>query len=272
MSEKILKVTYQCLHSSCVVNCRNGELFLPEALFTELSSFCEDKTVFKSPRDFCRLGFSQPFKAMDVEEARDTDIEDEMQEDDSKMAAPDPISALVKEHELVLKKVEAVEAHLDERDIEGLWVSTCDLDNILHLHGAIKEEDVLFPALLGLVPFGEGLVACINEDHREIVSLVHAFREALTDGNINDKVIGSAIVALRSHIRKEDNEFYEFIKKYINNEMKKVIMAEMELAEKAFVPKEPGERKTDEKMAAERAVHHEKLYAARESSLDTCCH
>ena len=75
--------------------------------------------------------------------------------------------------------------------------------------------------MLGLVPFGEGLVACINEDHREIVSLVHSFREALTDGNINDSSKSSAIVALRSHIRKEDNEFYEFIKKYINNEMKK---------------------------------------------------
>ena len=46
----------------------------------------------------------------------------------------------------------------------------------------------------------------------------------------------------------------------------------MEQAEKAFIPKEPGERKLDEKKAAERAVHHGKLCAARESSLDTCCH
>jgi hemerythrin-like domain-containing protein len=269
MSDKILKVRYQCLHSSCVVNCKNGELYLPEDLLE--ASFSEDKTIFKSPRDFCRLGFSQPFKAMDIEEARDADVEDEMPTEGSKEAA-DPLSALVKEHELVLKKVEAVEAHLDERDIEGLWVSTCDLDNILHLHGAIKEEEVLFPALMGLVPFGEGLVACINEDHREIVTLIHSFREALTDGDINDKIIGSAIVALRSHIRKEDNEFYEFIKKYINNEMKKVIMAGMEQAERAFVPQEAGERKIDEKKALERCLHHDKLYAARESSLDTCCH
>jgi hemerythrin-like domain-containing protein len=269
MAEKILKVTYQCLHSSCVVNCRNGELFLPEALLEE--SFSEDKTIFKSPRDFCRLGYSQPFKVMNIEEAKDADAEDDIQEDDSKTTV-DPIAALKDEHNKVLKRVEVVEAHLDERDIEGLWVSTCDLDNILHLHGAIKEEDVLFPALMGLVPFGEGLVACINEDHREIVSLIHAFREALTDGNINDKVIGSAIVALRSHIRKEDNEFYEFIRKYITTDMKKTIMAELEQAEKAFVPKEPGERKLDEKKAAERSLHHTHLCAARESSLDTCCH
>lgn len=269
MSEKILKVTYQCLHSSCVVNCKNGELYLPEDLLEESSS--SDKTVFKSPRNFCRLGFSQPFKAMDIVEAKDADAEDDMQEDDSNTTV-DPIAALKDEHNKVLKRVEAVEVHLDERDIDGLWASTCDLENILHLHSGTKEEDVLFPALLGLVPFGEGLVACINEDHREIVSLIHAFREALTDGNINDKVIGSAIVALRSHIRKEDNEFYEFIRKYISSDMKKKIMAEMELAEKAFIPKEPGERKMDEKKAQERCQHHEKLYAARESSLDTCCH
>jgi hemerythrin-like domain-containing protein len=270
MSGHILKIKYNCLHPSCVVNCKNGELFISEALFLELST-PEDKTAFKSPRDFCRMGFSQPFKAVDVEEARDTDGEDEMPTGGSNAAA-DPINALVKEHELVLKKVEAVEGHLDKRDIDGLWVSTADLDNILHLHGGIKEEEVLFPALRGLVPFGEGLVACINEDHREIVTLIHSFREALTDGNINDKIIGSAIVALKSHIRKEDNEFYEFVKKYITDDMKKTIMAGMEQAESAFVPKEAGERKSDEQKTAERALHHEKLSAVRESSLDTCCH
>ncbi len=268
MSEKILEVTYQCLHSSCVVNCKNGELFMPEDLLEASTSM--DKTIFKSPKGFCRLGFSQPFKAIDVKEAEDAD--EDAGQDECLDAASDPIAALKDEHNKVLKRVEAVEAHLDERDIEGLWVSTRDLENILNLHSGIKEEEVLFPALKGLVPFGEGLVACINEDHREIVSLVYSFREALTDGNINDKIIGSAIVALRSHIRKEDNEFYEFIKKYINKEMKKAIMAEMEQAEKAFVPQEPGERKMDEKKASERCLHHDKLSAARESSLDTCCH
>ena len=268
MSEKILEVTYQCLHSSCVVNCENGELFMPEDLLEASTS--EDKTIFKSPRGFCRLGFSQPFKAVDVKEAKDAD--EDAAQDECLDAASDPIAALMEEHNEVLRRAEAVEAHLDERNIEGLWVSTRDLENILNLHSGIKEEDVLFPALLGLVPFGECLVACINEDHREIVSLVHSFREALTDGNINDKIIGSAIVALRSHIRKEDNEFYKFIKKYINNEMKKVIMAEMEQAERTFVPKEPGERKLNEQKASERALHHEHLSAARESSLDTCCH
>ena len=54
--------------------------------------------------------------------------------------------------------------------------------------------------------------------------------------------------------------------------MKKTIMAEMERAEKAFIPKGPGERKFNEQKAGERAMHHEKLNVARETSLDTCCH
>ena len=270
MSERILKIKYECLHPSCVVLCKNGELTLPEDFFAELSSSCEEK-IFKSPKNFCRMGYSQPFKTLDVKKVKDAEAAEEERIGESEKLA-DPIAALIDEHNLVLKKVEAVERHLEKRDMEGLWVSTQDLDNILHLHGGIKEEEVLFPALKGLVPFGEGLVACINEDHREIVSLVYSFREALTDGNINDKIIGSAIVALKSHIRKEDNEFFEFVKKYINDEMKKTIMAEMERAEKAFIPKGPGERKFNEQKAGERAMHHEKLNVARETSLDTCCH
>jgi len=104
------------------------------------------------------------------------------------------------------------------------------------------------------------------------VSLIYTFREALRDGNINDKIIGSAIVALKSHIRKEDNEFFEFVKKYINDEMKEAIMSKMELADKAFVPQEPGERLPDEQKAIERAKFHEKTVESREIACDTCCH
>ncbi|MBI3399687.1 MAG: hemerythrin domain-containing protein [Deltaproteobacteria bacterium] len=273
MSEQVLKIRYRCLHPSCVVYCKEGELFLAESLFARLSSFYEDEMVFRSPKDACRMGFSQPFEVLDIAEVKDENpVEEQTQLKDSFGSAADPISVLIAEHKKVLEKVEKVEEHLVKRDIDGLWVSTADLDNILHLHGGIKEEEVLFPALKGLVPFGEGLVACINEDHREIVSLIYAFREALKDGNINDKIIGSSLVALRSHIRKEDNEFFKFVEKYINDEMKEVLMVKMERAEKVFVPKEPGDRKYNEKQAAERAKFHEKTLEAKEIALDTCCH
>ncbi|MBI3752901.1 MAG: hemerythrin domain-containing protein [Deltaproteobacteria bacterium] len=217
------------------------------------------------------MGFSQQFKALNIETTEDAKIESHAQPE-KKRPENDPIVHLIEEHKKVLEKLERVEADLIKRDIEGLWLSTADLDNIIHLHGAIKEEEILFPALKGLVPFGEGLVACINEDHREIVSLLYSFREALKDGNINDKVIGSSLVALKSHIRKEDNEFFEFVKKYINDEMREMLMAKMGHADKTFVPKDPGQRRYDEKEAAERANFHRKTLESREIACDTCCH
>lgn len=264
--DKILKVKYTCLHPSCVVYCKNGVLHLPEAEFSKLCVY-EDKTIFRSPKDACRMGFIRDFRALNV-----TSDDVEAEELDEKVSGRDPVAALIAEHKEVLKKVEKVEERLVKRDIDGLWVATQELDNALYLHSGIMEEEILFPALSGLIPFGEGLVACINEDHREIVSLLYTFREALRDNTINDKIIGSALVALRSHIRKEDNEFFEFVKGYINDNMKEAIMAAMEQAEKAFVPKEPGERLQDEQQAAHREWFHKKALQSKEFALDTCCH
>lgn len=269
MSEKVLKIKYTCLHSSCVAYaCKNAVLELPESEFNELSSAYEDKTIFKSPKHACLMGIPQQFKILNISAAEDGD-EAEVEE---RGLVRDPIAALVEEHKRVLEKAERVEEMLVKRDLDGLWVTTQDLDNILYLHSGIKEEEVLFPALRDLVPFGEGLVACINEDHREIISLLYTFREALRDGNINDKIIGSALVALRSHVRKEDHEFFEFVYKYINDDVKEAVMAGMEQAEKAFVPTEPGERLPDEQKAAEREWFHKKALDSKEFALDTCCH
>lgn len=273
MSEKILKITYKCLHPSCVVFCRTGELYLPETKYAELSSVNGDSKTIKSPKNACRLGYSQKFDVLSVEEAVAEDLEeDNLGQFANNNPQTDPIAALIEEHKKVLEKADNVERLLATRNLDDLWVATADLDNILHLHSGLKEEEILFPALRGLVPFGEGLVACINEDHREIVSLIYSFREALRDGTINDKIIGSALVALNSHTRKEDNEFFEFVRRYITEDMKGTLMKAMEQAEKSFVPSDPGERLPDEAKAAERAWFHGKAIESKEMACDTCCH
>lgn len=273
MSDKVLEIRYTCLHPSCVVHCKNGVLFLTEAEFAQLSAPYEDARYFKSPRHACRMGYSQQFEGVSVAEAEDEDaLGDSEGLSANTNPETDPIAALIADHQKILEKADKVDAILTKRNIDELWVATAELDNHLHLHSGIKEEEVLFPALKGLVPFGEGLVACINEDHREIVSLIYSFREALRDGTINDKIIGSALVALRSHIRKEDNEFFEFVRKYITEEMKESLMKGMRHAEHSFVPAEPGERKPDEEKAAERAWFHGKSLESREIACDTCCH
>ena len=77
---------------------------------------------------------------------------------------------------------------------------------------------------------------------------------------------------MRSHVRKEDNEFFEFVYKYINDDVKEAVMAGMEQVEKAFVPTEPGERLPDEQKAAEREWFQKKALQSIEFALDTCCH
>lgn len=272
MSEdKVLEIKYTCHHPSCVVHCKSGVLFLNESEYAKLAASYEDDMYFKSPRNACRMGYSQKFEALSVEVAEDVPGENEGYSSDNNPAT-DPIAALITEHQKILEKADKVDAILTKRNIDELWVCTAELDNMLHLHSGIKEEEVLFPALRGLVPFGEGLVACINEDHREIVSLIYSFREALRDGTINDKIIGSALVALRSHVRKEDNEFFEFVRKYITEEMKGSLMKGMRHAEHSFVPAAPGERKPDEEKSVERARFHEKALESKEIACDTCCH
>ncbi|MDH4100061.1 MAG: hemerythrin domain-containing protein [Nitrospirota bacterium] len=269
MSDRILKVKYTCQHPSCVVFCKKGELLMSEAELAHCSSFFEDEKMIRSPKHACRLGYSQPFEVAEIEVAELSDLNGVPDERD---VVRDPIANLMAEHNMVLEKAQKVEEMLTARDLDGLWTATNDLDNALHLHSGIKEEEVLFPMLKDLVPFGEGLIICINEDHREIASLVHSFREALRDDTINDKVIGSALVALRSHVRKEDNEFFAFVKRFVTDDMNEPIMTALEQAEKNFVPKEAGERMPDEEKAAERHKFHSKTLAAKEIALDTCCH
>lgn len=273
MSDKILEIKYACQHSSCVVHCRNGVLYLTEAEYDDLSASYEADRYFKSPKNACRMGYSQKFEALNIDVAKDEDSVGE--NSDVPVGADqmrDPIAALISDHIKINDMADKVEALLAKRNIGDLWVATSDLDNMLLLHSGIKEEDILFPALRGLVPFGEGLVACINEDHREIISLIYSFREALRDGTINDKIIGSALVALRSHTRKEDNEFFEFVRKYITEDMKEALMRSLAHAEHTFVPVEPGECKPDEKKADERAWFHKKVIETKEIACDTCCH
>ena len=273
MSDKVLEIKYTCHHSSCVVHCKNGILFLTESEYAQLGDSYKETRYFKSPRHACRMGYSQQFEALSVEVAEDENALGERGEL-SPVDNPqtDPIAALILEHQKILAMADKVDEILIKRNIDELWVSTAELDNLLQLHSGIKEEEILFPALRGLVPFGEGLVACINEDHREIISLIYSFREALRDGTINDKIIGSALVALRSHVRKEDNEFFEFVRKYITEEMKESLMKGMGHAEHSFIPAEPGERKPDEEKAVERARFHEKAVASKEIACDSCCH
>jgi len=271
MSEKMLKIKYKCLQS-CVVYCKNGSITIPESVFTQLSTDPGDKSLFKSPKGICRLGFSQLFQVVSFEETVGSAsyVQERISASDGSRNL-DPINILISDHKKIIKRVELIEEQILKRDVDALWISTVDLLNDITLHSGIKEEEILFPALKGLVPFGEGLVATINEDHREIASLLDAFRSGLEDGNINDKIIQSVMVSLRSHIRKEDYEFFVFVRKYLDEPLKKILLEEFHKAEDAYDPIEAGDRFPDPGRTTARREFHELMNEVRESANVAAC-
>lgn len=271
MSEKMLKIKYRCLQS-CVVYCKNGSLTIPESIFAKLSTSQEDKTLFKSPKGVCRLGFSQPFQVVSLEETDGSaSYQQERVSASDVSQRVDPINILISEHKKIINRLELIEEQILKRDVDALWISTVDLLNDITLHSGIKEEEILFPALKGLVPFGEGLVTTIKEDHREVASLIDAFRSGLEDGNINDKIIQSAMVSLRSHIRKEDFEFFVFVRKYLDEPTKQHLLEDFHNAENSYEPIESGIRSPDTSRTAVRREFHELMNEVRESANVASC-
>lgn len=270
MAPQLLEIMYKCMHNSCYVNCREGILTVEEGRFQELSAAsAAGEGVFKSPRGICRMGFSQNFQVVKMQRLGSGVPFDQgsSQLDPSQ----NPLIILVEEHKMINGKLEKIEEHLKKRDMDALWVSTKDLENDLILHSGIKEEEVLFGLSKGLLPFGETLQDIIKEEHREIITLLHNFRDALQIGELNDGIIDSVIVSLRGHIRKEDQEFFEIIDKCLNDELRLKITEGMKEVEAKFERGEPGVRKMNAKRLSQQEHYHDQVMALREAGCDTCC-
>jgi hemerythrin-like domain-containing protein len=205
-----------------------------------LTAFDEEET-FRSPREVCKLGFSQPFKAVSVAEVSTEDVVIP-EKDSGNGAAIDPIEILMKEHQEVLKKVEIVEDQVRRRDINALWESTAVLQNIIMLHSIRKEEEVLFPIILKKAPDEMTFIQIVHEDHKEFLSLLHSFRAGLQENDILDGIVSSLIVNLRNHIRKEDDEFFKMIDWHFTTEDRDYIVEQMNKKDNEFVPEEAGDR------------------------------
>lgn len=244
MTEQMLLVKYQCQHTSCQVNCKNGELMLDESFFNELSDAYEEKELFRSPRGVCRMGFNQPFKVVSISEAVEGDAE-AVTDADAKAASlqrtTDPIEILKEEHNIVLKNLDIIEAQMQRRDVEGLWTTVSAVENEIMLHSIFKEEEVLFPLIAGM-QLSEGLAAIMREDHRELISLLNSLRTGLRKGEIFDGIAHSMIANLRSHIQKENGEFFDMVDNYLDAAGKKQLFEGMARIEKAFIATPPGER------------------------------
>ncbi len=242
MTERVLNIKYQCLHPSCQVFCKKGEFVISESFFNELSTATDDEDTFKSPPGACRMGFSQQYRLIAVqEEGAETEAEGEAARES--LGADDPLTILKAEHQEVLKKLDTLEYQVRKRDLEGLWVTTSMIENDILLHSIKKEEDVLFPVVEKKIPAGANLMPIMKEDHVEFISILHGFRYALQDGEILDGILNTLIVNLRNHIKKEDEEFFHIVDEHLDNEDRKRIAEGMRKMEEEHVPLEPGDRK-----------------------------
>ncbi len=243
MSEKILEIKYHCQHPSCQVFCKRGELVMPEAEFNELKAAIDGEDIFKSPRVICRMGFSQPFKALSV-----TELTEDAQEQDSEanlldLAKTNPLAALVIEHREVTRLLDRFENDVRKRDIDAMWITSRLLENEIMLHSIHKEEEILFPLIAKQAPQSSAAMNVILEDHKEFLSLLHSCRCALQHGDILDGIISSIITNLRSHIIKEDEEFFPMIDQELSEENKASVLAAMKAKAASFEPQGPGDIK-----------------------------
>jgi hemerythrin-like domain-containing protein len=283
MAAKLLKVKYQCMHPSCQVFCKKGELVLDETLYNELAGAYEKKELFKSPRSICRMGFSQPFKAVSVVET------DEATENAGEAAAEadsccgeaghhDPIGVLRAEHRKVLATLDVLSNQVRRRDIPGLWETTAALENDIMLHSVKKEEDALFPLVTRSgVPHASAYMQIMHEDHKEFISLLHSFRCALQEGEILDGIINSVVTNLKNHIKKEEEEFFNMIGDYLDAETSVKLLEAMDRIEAEHVTIEAGNM--SEKIVSPYLVNRKQLdaeiaHAKKETTKDdwSCCH
>lgn len=278
---KMVDIKYKCLHPSCVVNCREGFITLDQETYSRLKAYYEDDSTFRSPKGICRMGFNQPFKAVTVEAVAESDVQvNEAQHGASSLSIEnDPVAILMAEHQQVLKTLGVIEEQMRKRDINALWVSTAELENEIMLHSVRQEEDVLFPLLSDLLPLGEGLVSIVKEDHRELMTLMHSFRSGLADGEILDGLGLSILVNLKSHIRKEDSEFFELIDKALTDDLRKTLIEGFKKVKQSFVPLVADERSRElarqSALVKNRDKFDDEIQAAKEAARDSaggCCH
>ena len=274
MSQNHLRIKYRCQHPDCQIkNCRTGEIDIDETEYAGMFSSANDKTLFKSPRGICRLGFAQTFKALEVRNVSDISEEADIEKDAEEV---NPVSILREEHQRVLRRLDIIEDMILRRDINGLWINMAEVEYDIVLHSIRKEEGVLFPLLIKLDPVNEKYIEIIKEDHRELMVLLHAVRNALCEDEIPDNVLRSALSNLRSHISKEDEEFFYMVEECLDSDSRRFLLEEMSRAEESHVVITAGERTNrmhnHEDDSPDQMKYREAVFSARQIAEKDHCH
>ena len=141
------------------------------------------------------------------------------------MPNKNPTDILRKEHEKVLKILDALEKNLGEGNANQAKKSIALLEKEFNKHSLNKEEKVLFLEIEKFIPRDGGPTGMMVIEHKDLTESIENFKHIDNSQNLNE--IGSHIIGLlREHINKEDNILFMIADMHFNDEQKKRILAE----------------------------------------------
>jgi hemerythrin-like domain-containing protein len=163
-----------------------------------------------------------------------------MRKEPSERTATHPLDALIAEHRVIERVLEAIEREAARRgplravfwqDAARFLVEFADRRH----HG--KEEDVLFPALEASgLPRDHGPTAVMRAEHDEGRGLVALLRSALAEESSTAVFAAARAFAglLRQHIEKEDAVLFELARGLLSDEQVARLGSDFRRADLAF--------------------------------------
>ncbi len=139
------------------------------------------------------------------------------------MPDKNPLDALRKEHDKVLKILDSLESSLNKKDIKQSKKTINLLQKEFNKHSLNKEEKVLFLEIEKFMPRDGGPTGMMIIEHQDLTESIESFKQTDNFENLNE--IGNHIVnLLREHIDKENNMLFMMADMHLDDKQKKIIL------------------------------------------------
>jgi len=142
------------------------------------------------------------------------------------VASKNPIETLRKEHELVLKTLDKLEASAEKENLNSLNKNLIFLESEFNRHSLKKEEKVLFPEIEKFIPREGGPTGVMIMEHKDLVKSMANLSESIKNNDIENvkRMVSHIVNLLRQHIAKENDILFMIAEMHFNDKQKKVIM------------------------------------------------
>ena len=143
------------------------------------------------------------------------------------MTNKSPMEILRKEHDAVLKVLDALEGSIRKKDTASSQKSIKLLESEFNRHSLDKEEKALFPEIEKFIPREGGPTGMMIMEHEDLVDSIKRFKEELKSGNA-ERTGMHIIDLLRQHISKENNILFMMAEMHLDEKQKSAILKKFE--------------------------------------------